>query len=143
MPNDFLLKHYGDEEFADFTLKSSDGKMLKVHRMIMADKSEYFKRMLTTDMQEKESNLVWFNDINSSTLKELVKFIYTGKATIADNKMAKDLLYAAEKFGLEALKSFCASSFDVKKENVLKIFATAVQFNAKELEEKCLEMILE
>lgn len=109
----------------------------------MADRSEYFKRMFTIDMQEKKSKTVTFEDIHSSTLKELLKFIYTGKAKIADDNKAKDLLYASEKFGIEALKSFCVDSFKIKKENVLEIFATACTFNAKELEEKCLDFILE
>jgi hypothetical protein len=86
-------------------------------------------------------------DIKSATLKEVIKFIYTNKADIGDTQTAKEIIYAAKKFRLEALKTFCVDMLtkSLKKENVLHFFEIADTYaqDAKELEDKCLEIILE
>jgi hypothetical protein len=139
------LKHYEDTDFADFTLTSSDGKDFQVHRVFLSDRSDYFKKMFTTDMKEKKAKSVTYEDIDSTTLKAVLKFIYTGEYEIADTKMAKDLLYAADRFGLTALKSICVNKLigEVKAENALEILTVSDLFNAKDLEEKCLWIIAE
>jgi hypothetical protein len=125
-------------------LTSSDGKDYPVHRMILGKQSDYFKKMFSTDMKEKNNKSVMFADINASTLKEMLKFIYTANAEIGDQIKTKDLLYAAEKFGIHALKSFCANKLteDVTKENALEMLVTADLFNIEELQDKCLDVIV-
>lgn len=142
---EFFAKHHGDTELADFTLTSSDGEDFQIHRMILADQSEFFKKMFRIDMKEKKAKSVTFEDIDSSTLKSVLKFFYTRELEIVDDKMTKDLLYAAEKFAFDDLKSFCAIKLieKVTVENVLETFVTADMFNVEELEEKCLQIIVE
>lgn len=95
-------------------------------------------------MKEKKAKSVTFEDIGTSALKEILKYIYTGAVEIADQKSCKDLLYGAEKFGLEDLKSVCVAKFieDLTVINALELLAIADLFYLFELEEKCLDIIM-
>lgn len=137
--------YYGDTAFADYTLTSSDGEDFQVHRLILAKQSEFFSKLFTVDMKEKETKSVKFEDVNAATLEKVLKFIYTGEMNVPDYNMLKNLLYAAEKFGFNGLKKFCVDKMksEVKKENVLDIFSSADMYNLKELEEECFEIIIE
>lgn len=110
----------------------------------MAEKSEFFDKLFTTDMQEKNKNEATLQNIHSAVLEEVIKFIYTGKADILDSTKAKELLDAAEQFGIEGLKSICEQELlkALTKENALEMLKTADMFNAKVLEHESLEFII-
>jgi hypothetical protein len=100
--------------------------------------------MFATDMQEKITNEAVFPDIHSTILEQIIKFIYTGMTPISDSNKATKILYVAEQFGIEGLKSLCVEKLmsKVTDQNVLEIFVIADMYRAKELEDKCLSMII-
>lgn len=138
------LKLYYNTTYSDFTLKSSDGKEFQVHQNILAMSSTFFDKMFQ-GMKEKELKSVVFEDINSAILEKVLMFIYTEKTKILDYKIAFDLLYAAEKFGLDDLKLFCGN-FLMEKEiiyqNAIEILAAADLHKAELLEQNCLKYIV-
>lgn len=111
--------------------------------MILADRSNYFKKMFDTEKNQTKS--VTFPDIDSFALKEVVKFLYTGNVELKDHCEIKDVLYAAEKFGLASLKTFCIKKLanDVTTKNALSILVISDLYKAKELEIKCLDTIVQ
>lgn len=145
LPKNIYTKFFNDTSLADFTLISSDEKPFTVHRAFLADASEFFFKMFTTDMQEKKDGSAKFEDVDSTVLQEVLNYVYNGKAQIGNVQDASDIMYAAEKFGLQGLKEICS---DVLKEklchnNVIGILITADMFRLKELEDLCLEIIVE
>lgn len=65
--------------------------------------------MFEHEMEERKHNRVAITDVDHEVLREMLRFIYTGKATNLE-KMADDLLAAADKvlFKFENVE-FCYS----------------------------------
>jgi speckle-type POZ protein len=65
-----------------------------------------FAAMFEHDMEEGQSNNVIITDIDNEVVFEMLRFIYTGKVNHRE-KMAFDLLAAADKYDLGRLKIMC------------------------------------
>ena len=90
----------------DIVLVVGDHK-IQCHKFILAATSKVFKKMLTTDMQEKNSAEIVLHDINLSTAKSLLSFMYSEKV---DNcEITTDLLAAADFYEVPLLKAVCKS----------------------------------
>ena len=59
-------------------------------------RSDVFAAMFEHEMEERKLNRVAITDVDHEVLKEMLRFIYTGKAPNLE-KMADDLLAAADK----------------------------------------------
>ncbi|XP_027488093.1 speckle-type POZ protein, partial [Corapipo altera] len=75
------------------------GQEFKGHKAILAARSPVFSAMFEHEMEESKKNRVEINDVEPEVFKEMMCFIYTGKAPNLD-KMADDLLAAADKYTL-------------------------------------------
>lgn len=62
-------------------------------------RSPVFAAMFAHEMEERKHNRVEIQDVDHEVLREMLRFIYTGKATNLE-KMADDLLAAADKVKL-------------------------------------------
>lgn len=63
---------------------------------VSAARSPVFAAMFEHEMEERKHNRVAITDVDHEVLREMLRFIYTGKATNLE-KMADDLLAAADK----------------------------------------------
>ncbi|MGH0141172.1 UNVERIFIED_CONTAM: hypothetical protein FKN15_062705 [Acipenser sinensis] len=72
------------------------GQEFQAHKAILAARSPVFSAMFEHEMEESKKNRVEINDVEPEVFKEMMCFIYTGKAPNLD-KMADDLLAAADK----------------------------------------------
>ncbi|XP_078234084.1 speckle-type POZ protein-like [Pogona vitticeps] len=72
------------------------GQEFRAHKAILAARSPVFSAMFEHEMEESKKNQVNIKDIKPEVFKEMVHFIYSGKAPNI-NQMAYDLLAAAEK----------------------------------------------
>lgn len=63
--------------------------------------------MLKSDMQEMATSQIVLTDIDATTFKAILLYIYTGKVEINDTTSHNDLIYAAEKYDLSDLKQHC------------------------------------
>ena len=66
---------------------------------IFAARSPVFNAMFEHEMEERKQGRVEITDVDHEVMREMLRFIYTGKAPNLD-KMADDLLAAADKVGL-------------------------------------------
>lgn len=67
--------------------------------MLLAARSPVFAAMFEHEMEERKHNRVEITDVDHEVLREMLRFIYTGKAANLE-KMADDLLAAADKVRL-------------------------------------------
>eukprot|EP00063_Salmo_salar_P065676 XP_014040511.1 PREDICTED: speckle-type POZ protein-like A [Salmo salar] len=72
------------------------GQEFKAHKSILAARSPVFNAMFEHEMEESKKNRVDISDVEPDVFKEMMGFIYTGKAPNLD-KMADNLLAAADK----------------------------------------------
>lgn len=106
---------FDNEKFSDVTL-SVGGREFQAHKAILAGtidsigkslaypnlvclstaRSPVFAAMFEHEMEERKQNRVAITDVDHEVLKEMLRFIYTGKAPNLE-KMADDLLAAADK----------------------------------------------
>ncbi|KAK3543802.1 hypothetical protein QTP70_028095, partial [Hemibagrus guttatus] len=81
--------------FTDCTL-CVGGQEFKAHKSILAARSPVFNAMFEHEMEESKKNRVDISDVEPDVFKEMMGFIYTGKAPNLE-KMADSLLAAADK----------------------------------------------
>lgn len=113
---------FTNRELSDVTLVL-DGGEVKAHKAILAARSPVFKAMFSHDMVETKSNRVEILDVKVDAMEEVLKFLYTGEAslkpTACEDQMQSEskshntheyairVLYAASKYQLEDLKFIC------------------------------------
>ena len=100
VPEDNLSSDLGKllEEglFSDIKLVSGDHQF-PVHKAILASRSPVFAGMFRhIEMEENKQGVVQIQDLEPEVLKEMLKFIYTGKVSQLET-MADDLLSVADK----------------------------------------------
>ncbi|CAG4915586.1 unnamed protein product [Colias eurytheme] len=103
--SDDLGALFDSERFSDVTL-AVGGREFQAHKAILAARSPVFAAMFEHEMEERKRNRVDITDVDHEVLREMLRFIYTDRAPNLD-KMADDLLAAADKYALDRLKVMC------------------------------------
>ena len=127
-----------DPSTHDVTFKTSDGGSVSGHRAIVAAGSPVFHAMLYGNMKESNEKEIKLSSIDSETLKVLLTFLYTGKATFDINRCMK-LLEAANYFVVGMLEVRCVGCINdtLNIENCCQIATEAHDKGLKLLLEKC------
>lgn len=126
-----------DPKFSDCVLTSSDGVEFKLHRVILARRSEFFKIRIPNN-----ASAIIFPE-SSEVLKNIFSYIYSG--TINENfEDFKLLATTAKKFGIIDLLKFCAKKIisSMNAENAVELLIFASDFNAG-MEQNILNFIAE
>ncbi|GBM04118.1 Speckle-type POZ protein B [Araneus ventricosus] len=100
---------YQEGTLSDFTIRVGD-ESLRVHKAVLCARSPVFKAMLTSNMKENAENVVDISDLEEDTVRRMLTFMYTDMAGDLDWETAKKLYFAADKYGLIALKRICAEA---------------------------------
>ncbi|XP_049942873.1 poly [ADP-ribose] polymerase tankyrase-1-like [Schistocerca serialis cubense] len=82
------------------------GTRLVAHRAVLADRSPVFGAMFRHDTLEAFNGEVAIADMEGPVLRQLVAYLYTLQAPQLPS-LAPDLLAAADKYGVSALKARC------------------------------------
>ena len=132
---------FEDKQFSDVIL-SVAGYEFKVHKAILSVRSPVFAAMFKHDMKERNTGIVKIDDVSQDVMEEVLRFVYTGKVLNID-KMADDLLTAADKYQLDRLKAMCEKSLrkNLSIENVSEVLILADFHNADQLKLQTIEFI--
>ncbi|XP_053482112.1 speckle-type POZ protein-like A [Ictalurus furcatus] len=127
--------------FTDCTL-CVGGQEFKAHKSILAARSPVFNAMFEHEMEESKKNWVDISDVEPDVFREMMGFIYTGKAPNLE-KMADSLLAAADKYALERLKVMCEESLcsSLCVENVADTLILADLHSAEQLKAQAIDFI--
>ncbi len=128
-------------KFSDIKIKVSS-REFHVHRCILSLASEVFERMFLSDMIETRSNIIEINDISDEICEEMLRFIYCNTINNLDIN-ALDLLYAADKYAIENLKTLCIQSLidTFTCETAAEMLIRANIYNSKLLKDNLLLFI--
>nr|XP_014103380.2 protein roadkill isoform X1 [Bactrocera oleae] len=132
---------FDNEKFSDVTLAVA-GREFQAHKAILAARSEVFNAMFEHEMEERKLNRVDIHDVDHEVLREMLRFIYTGKAPNLE-KMADDLLAAADKYALEKLKVMCeeALCLNLSVETAAETLILADLHSADQLKAQTIDFI--
>ncbi|KAH8018743.1 hypothetical protein HPB51_011375 [Rhipicephalus microplus] len=139
--SDDLGDLFESEDISDVILRVN-GRELRAHKTILAARSPIFKAMFKHDVEEKKQNRVDITDIDHEVLREMMWFIYTGRAPNLF-KMAADLLTAADKYALERLKFMCEEALCSKLsvETAAELLILPDMYSANQLKAHALDFI--
>ncbi|XP_078376658.1 kelch-like protein 12 [Oculina patagonica] len=117
----------------DTTIRAQ-GMDFPAHKCVLSAASTYFWALFTSEFKEKESNLVELQDAKSTTISDVLQFIYTGEISINSNN-AQDLVMIADYLIIPRLKKkvsrFLEASLNAS--NCLALESFASQYNCESL----------
>lgn len=146
-PDPLLLDHFANlltnaGKFSDTTVIVGQQEF-PVHRAILAVRSPVFAAMFEhTEMKESQKNQVIIKDIEPHVFQEVLRFIYTDTVQQLD-KMAHELLAAADKYALEKLRTVCEEFLgkSLAVETVTQTLHLADMHHAMKLRHEAIEFI--
>ncbi|KAJ8680901.1 hypothetical protein QAD02_016688 [Eretmocerus hayati] len=127
-----------DEQYSD--IKITVGKeTIYAHKIILINGNEVFAAMLEHETLESTKNVINIEDVKYNVMYELVRFIYIGEVYHLD-KMAEELLIAADKYGIEVLKHKCGNYLCqiLSNSNVVELLSFADTYNVEKLKESAI-----
>ncbi|XP_055329549.1 speckle-type POZ protein-like isoform X2 [Paramacrobiotus metropolitanus] len=127
--------------FTDVVLVTPN-REFKAHKSILSCRSQVFGAMFGHELEESKTNRVRIDDVHDDVLEEILRFIYTGKTPNLE-KMADDLLAAADKYQLDRLKVQCEEALwnNLSVENVTDTLILADMHSAEQLKAAAIEFI--
>lgn len=133
-----------DDKTSDVTFICSDDKKIPVHRILLIKKSPAFKETLEA-MTAQDKKIMIFRDVDSQTMKEVLKYIYSDNATLTDIDLVSKVYQAAQIFDLAELQLQCvdALSNQICCEKVAAIFEAAHKLELVDIEAKAVSYIME
>ena len=127
---------YEKQQFVDVSLVCKDGTILKCHKMVLANASTFFCRLLVAN--EHPHPMIILHDIDADDLKTIVNFMYSGEIQVVQSEVRRLLRIAniLEVTGLTQIQTMETGSQDLENrilENVNKIDQRNVNKNGSDL----------
>ena len=118
-------------------------RIFHAHKYVLATSSAVFFAMFYGNLAEKESPIC-IPDAEEESFEEFLRFLYTDACKItAENAIV--VMYLAKKYLVSSLAEKCCEILEasIKPDNAFAVLQQAVQFDEKELEEKCWNIVSE
>lgn len=131
------------EKFSDVSLVTP-GKTFYAHKVVLAARSPVFHAMFARDADHEANRVVKILDVHDEVLKELLRFVYTGRVANVEDATC-EMLIAAERFALDDLKAMCEKNLArrLSVENAANMLVLADRHKASELKAKAIRFINE
>ncbi|XP_049796666.1 poly [ADP-ribose] polymerase tankyrase-1-like isoform X1 [Schistocerca nitens] len=128
-------------EGAVVTLVAGDTR-LAAHRAVLASRSPVFEAMFRQDPLEASSGQVAVQDVEGPVLRQLLAYLYTLQAPRLPG-MSAQLLAAADKYGVSALKAECELQLaaQLSVETAAATAALAVRHSSDSLKQAAIKFI--
>ena len=127
----------------DVDLVLDEGVRLKVHRAVLAARSQYFCQMFTSHFAESAAREVQLSGFSQAAVHALVQFFYEGQLSTT-GEFVLELLLLAEYCRVAGLKALIEEYLgrNVDEDNVAALAAAAVDCRAWQLREYCVKFLL-
>ncbi|CAC5375769.1 BTBD3_6 [Mytilus coruscus] len=134
----FMLQN---EIMCDVTLRVGyDRTPIKAHKYMLSSRSAVFHTMFEGSLPEKGD--IKIPDIDENTFRDILKYMYCDQITITNDNV-KEILYAADKYMLAAVKRECETVLKqtAQSEHATKALQTGYQHNLLDLQRESLDYI--
>uniref|UniRef100_A0A0C9RNS5 Bab1_2 protein n=1 Tax=Fopius arisanus TaxID=64838 RepID=A0A0C9RNS5_9HYME len=98
---------YEKQYFVDSSLVCKDGTIIKCHKMVLANSSTFFRRILVKN--DHPHPMIVLHDIDADDLKTIVNFMYCGEIEVVKSEVRR-LLKIAEILEISGLKDIRSSA---------------------------------
>lgn len=118
-------------------------KHYKVHRIIIAHSSEYFRRLLNSDFQEKNQRVVELKyEDCGEVFPVFLRYLYEGRIELNEGN-ALPLLALSDRFIVDKLKAQCLAFIDkrISRDTCLNILKQALDYHMEDVQKRCLQVI--
>ncbi|KAK2588976.1 hypothetical protein KPH14_001826 [Odynerus spinipes] len=105
---------YEKQQFVDLSLVCKDGTILKCHKMVLANSSPFFRRLLVAN--EHPHPMIILHDIEADDLKTIVNFMYCGEIQVVQSEVRR-LLKLAETLEVTGLRHIQTSVLTGEQNN--------------------------
>ncbi|CAL8127527.1 unnamed protein product [Orchesella dallaii] len=146
-----VLRHLFEEKIlADCCIQTADKTKVKCHASVLAANSDVFHTMLTSGLQESQTNTIEMTDFSETVVNTLLSYLYGLEIDTSqiEPDMAFDLLRVAHKYNLAYLEKDMLETLLFKPEDSLGINTVLVMYfftekieDFKELSEKFLHIL--
>uniref|UniRef100_A0A915JW25 BTB domain-containing protein n=1 Tax=Romanomermis culicivorax TaxID=13658 RepID=A0A915JW25_ROMCU len=102
-----LKKFYAGSQLCDVRLNCAGGFAVGAHRVVLAASSDYFAAMFTGSLNESKQNEIMINGVDSSALKCLINYCYTGEISLTESSV-ENLLSGACLLQLSEVVDACS-----------------------------------
>lgn len=136
-----IYKCFIDKKFCDITIQVPDGDEIKAHKHMLFSGSTVWRTLLNDNDQ---LSIITVADLEREIIETLVVFIYIGSVP-TPMKQTDQLLIAAEKYGVDGLKSWCEQKLidTISIDSAVNLLVLAHRYNAKMLFDKVLKFVRE
>jgi len=141
-------KLFLSKEMSDVQIKCGD-QTFDAHQVILSARSPVFRTMLQTEMKERRTGLIEIKDLDPIIIREVLKYIYTGKMCISDDKTSDSnivtgILEAADKYQLDILAEMCGDILlsTITPENALELLTLGDMYGAEGLKKHALDLVV-
>ncbi|CAB4035341.1 BTB POZ domain-containing 6-like [Paramuricea clavata] len=117
-------------------------RIFHAHKYVLATSSAVFFAMFYGNLAEKEFPIC-IPDAEEESFEEFLRFLYTDACQItAENAIG--VMYLAKKYLVSSLVEKCCEILEasIKPDNAFAVLEQAVQFDEKQLEAKCWDIVL-
>jgi len=130
-----------EEHDANIQILCKDG-IIPVHSSVLSARSDYFKAMLSSDMEEKRTGKIPKKHLYKSLVLTILEFIYTGK--VDPNKISLQLLEESNEMRLLELKKICCKhlSQEINMTNCVQFLVTADRITADIVKDAAKDFIM-
>lgn len=132
------------DEYSDISFRI-ENEVIHAHKVILAACSNYFRALLFGGMKESQQPQIDIIGTNVGAFKSLLKYIYTGKLSLASLKedAILEILGLAHQYGFEQLEnSICDYLVNsITNENVFSIYDCARLYQLGQVIETCKKFI--
>eukprot|EP00095_Tigriopus_kingsejongensis_P001617 maker-scaffold289_size220122-snap-gene-1.26 protein:Tk01617 transcript:maker-scaffold289_size220122-snap-gene-1.26-mRNA-1 annotation:"speckle-type poz isoform x2" len=142
LPED--IKNMQDESnFNDVSIKCGD-VIMRCSKFILCARSDVFRAMFSHEMKESRELQIRIEDVEPSTLKDMLEFLYGDDVKGICLGRTVKLLPLAEKYNIRSLSHFCveALSTHISVEHAGDIAVLAEQHHIRPLLEKATNFML-
>ena len=133
---------FNNELMSDVSFTCGESsRIFHAHKYVLATSSAVFFAMFHGDLAQKEST-IRISDTDEKSFEEFLRFLYTDECkTTAENAIG--VMYLAKKYLIPSLAEKCSKVLEeyIKPDNVFMVLEQAVQFDEKNLEEKCWDIV--
>lgn len=130
--------------FSDLSLVPTDSNTtIYAHRFVMCVRSEFFRTLLSENMVEAKERIVNL-ETDDSTLKWLLRFIYTDAPCVVDVNITVELLKLAAMLQLERLVYLCSRFIEkeLDDETTLYMYHLTSTHSIKALQDICWSLMV-
>ncbi|KAK4478046.1 hypothetical protein RD792_017311 [Penstemon davidsonii] len=124
-----------------------EGEIFYAHKLILATRSPVFRAQFCGPLKEENTRCIKIEEMHAPVFKALLYFIYCHVIPDLDSKcvdtIMTHLLAAADRYGIERLKSLCEARLreNIAIDTVVSTLAFAEQHGCFQLKSICLEFI--